>query len=294
MESEKTMQSNGNSGGKSLRLLRPSIVVLCGPAGGGKSTFAEKHFRPTQIISSDWARGRICDDERDQRFNHQAFALVHFLLEQRLTLNRLCVVDSTAITAQARKDLVELARKYQVPITLMWFNIPLETCVERDQKRQRTVGRPTIERQYQQFEQAKAQIGYEGFDQVVELEDSDLDAIHIEILFRPVMRTAPRSARPAGSDLRKSDRPVLNGRPSFAAGNGNSQPSAVPANSSGGAPQTVRPASTEKVVPLQRPESSQPRPQPAVKPSVLPASNRGARTAVAEPVVLGAQASTGS
>src|SRR5208337_3786605 len=96
-----------NADGKLVRLLRPSIVVLCGPAACGKSTFAERHFRPTQIISSDWARARVCDDDRDQRFNSQAFALVHFLVEQRLTLNRLCVVDSTALTGQARKDLLD-------------------------------------------------------------------------------------------------------------------------------------------------------------------------------------------
>jgi len=41
-------------------------------------------LRPTQIISSDWARALVCDDARDQRFNVQAFALVHFLVEQRL------------------------------------------------------------------------------------------------------------------------------------------------------------------------------------------------------------------
>ena len=115
------------NGGNSLRILRPSIVVLCGPAACGKSTFARRHFRPTQIISSDWARALVCDDERDQRFNAQAFALVHFLVEQRLTVNRLCVVDSTALTGQARKDLLDLAKKCQVPTTVILFNVPLES-----------------------------------------------------------------------------------------------------------------------------------------------------------------------
>src|SRR5208337_1550846 len=133
---------------KRVRLVRPSIVLLCGPAACGKSTFAQRHFRPTQIISSDWARGRVCDDERDQRCNPQAFALVHFLIEQRLTVNRLCVVDSTALTTEARKDLLDLARKYHVPATLLLFNVPLQTCLERDEKRERTVGKVIIERQY--------------------------------------------------------------------------------------------------------------------------------------------------
>ncbi|MGD1100431.1 MAG: AAA family ATPase [Terriglobia bacterium] len=195
MKSE-NIPDNGNAGGKALRLLRPSIVVLCGPAACGKSTFAIRHFRPTQIISSDWARAYVCDDERDQRFNAQAFALVHFLVEQRLTVNRLCVVDSTALTPQSRKELLDLARKHQVPATLMLFNVPLETCIERDEKRERSVGRVIVERQYQAFEQTKATIRQEGFGQVEELQDGDLEKVQIEILFRPVVPPVQRPQRP--------------------------------------------------------------------------------------------------
>lgn len=191
MDSE-NIPDKGNERGKSLRLLRPSIVVLCGPAACGKSTFAQRHFRPTQIVSSDWARAHVCDDERDQRFNTQAFALVHFVVEQRLTANRLCVVDSTALTPQARRELLDLAKKFQVPTTLMLFNAPLEICLERDDKRERSVGKVIVERQYRAFEQTKATIGQEGFDQVVEFQDGDLEKVQIEILFRPVVRPAPR------------------------------------------------------------------------------------------------------
>ena len=181
--------------GKSLRIPRPSIVVLCGPAACGKSTFAQKHFRPTQILSSDWARALICDDERDQRFNTQAFALVHFLVEQRLTLNRLCVVDSTALAGQARKDLLSLARRCQVPTTLLLFNVPLEVCVGRDERRERSLGRSVLDHQYKAFELVKAAVRHEAFDQVVELLDGDLENARIEILFRPVMRSTQRGQR---------------------------------------------------------------------------------------------------
>ncbi len=200
----------GIAGGKSLRLLRPSIVVLCGPAACGKSTFAERHFRATQIISSDWARARIADDDRDQRYNAQAFALVHFLIEQRLTVNRLCVVDSTALGASARKELLDLAKKFQVPATLILFNVPLETCIQRDAKRERSVGQSIVERQYQAFEQSKETIRQEGFDQVVEFQEGDLEKVQIEILFRPVVRPAQRQQQAGASAARRferSDRP---------------------------------------------------------------------------------------
>jgi predicted kinase len=181
---------------RNLRLIRPSVVVLCGPAACGKSTFAAKHFRATQIISSDQARALVCDDERDQRFQTQAFALVHFLVEQRLSINRLCVVDSTALTAAARKTLLELARRFHVPAVVLLLDVPLDICLQRDAQRERTVGQAAIERQYSLFEQAKSSIRQEGFDQVIELSAPDMDSIQTEIAFRPVPRPAPPNARP--------------------------------------------------------------------------------------------------
>lgn len=184
------------SNAKVIRLIRPSVVVLCGPAACGKSTFAAKHFRPTQIVSSDQARALVCDDERDQRFSAQAFALVHCLLEQRLSINRLSVVDSTALTPPARKNLLDLARKYHVPTVALLIDVPLETCVERDANRERTVGRAIIERQHQFFEQLKSSIKQEGFDQVVELRDEELENVRFEVVFRPVPRAAAPPERP--------------------------------------------------------------------------------------------------
>jgi protein phosphatase len=187
MPEEQTPNQNQE---KRVRLVRPSLVLLCGPAACGKSTFAERHFRPTQIIASDWARARICDDERDQRFQAPAFALVHYLTEIRLGLNRLCVVDSTALTANHRKEYLELAKRFRVPCVVFLFDVPLEKCIERDQGRQRTVGRPVVERQYSAFDQTKAAIRQEGFDEIIELRDEDLDKVQIEIIFRPIAQAA--------------------------------------------------------------------------------------------------------
>jgi predicted kinase len=173
---------------RKIQLLRPSVVVLVGPSGSGKSTFAEYHFRPTQIISSDQARALVCDDEADQRYNTQAFALLHFLAETRLASNRLCVVDSTAITAQARRDLLQIAHKMQVPCVALLFNVTLPTCLQRDEKRSRRVGQAIIERQFRMYEEARASIRQEGFDQVIDLSDDDTENVDIEIRFRPVQR----------------------------------------------------------------------------------------------------------
>lgn len=220
-----TPENATNVTDKLIRLLRPSLVVLCGPSACGKSTFAKKHFRPTQVISSDWARGLVCDDERDQRFNTQAFDLVYFLLNQRLPLNRLCVVDSTALTAPARRDLLALAKRNQVPSTALIFHVPLETCVERDRTRERSVGRPIIEKQFQNFELSLGAIRHEGFDQVLDLHNENLEEVRFEIQFRPIVR-APRP------DSKYSPRPEQRGglvnRPN-GGGDGNAVTASKPA-----------------------------------------------------------------
>jgi len=187
---------------KRVRLVRPSIVLLCGPAACGKSTFAQRHFRPTQVISSDWARGRVCDDERDQRYSAQAFALVRYLTELRLGLNRLCVVDSTALTPPHRREFLELARRYQVPCEVFLFDVPLEKCIERDRQRDRTVGSQVIERHYQAFGQTKAEIRQEGFDQVIEFVGDDLEKVRIEIIFRPIPQLPASPGRRGSGDSR--------------------------------------------------------------------------------------------
>jgi protein phosphatase len=204
-------QTPNESKEKRVRLVRPSIVLLCGPAACGKSTFARRLFRPTQIISSDWARARVCDDERDQRFQTQAFALVHYLTELRLSLNRLCVVDSTALTQHHRKEYLELAKKFQVPCVVFLFDVPLEKCVERDRSRQRTVGRPVIERQYLAFGQTKTDIRQEGFGEIIELGDEEMDKVQIEIIFRPISQPAGTPARRPEGETRRTPRPWQQG-----------------------------------------------------------------------------------
>ncbi|HET7213298.1 MAG TPA: AAA family ATPase [Terriglobia bacterium] len=169
-----------------IRVLRPSVIVLCGPAGCGKSTFAVRHFRPTHVISSDLCRRLVCDDEADQRYHSQTFALLNFLIGQRLSINRLCVVDSTAVTQAARKCLLDLGRKYRVRTELYLFDIPLETCLERDRGRPRSVGPKVIEEQYRLFKQAQDLVRSEGFDEIVVLHDADLQSVRFEVLYRPI------------------------------------------------------------------------------------------------------------
>jgi protein phosphatase len=80
-----------------------ALVVLIGAAGSGKSTFAQRRFPPTAIVSSDRCRAMISDDENDQSASAEAFALAHAIVGKRLSFGKLTVLDATNVHPDARK-----------------------------------------------------------------------------------------------------------------------------------------------------------------------------------------------
>src|ERR1044071_2189143 len=101
-----------------------SLVVLVGPSGCGKSTFARRHFRATEVLSSDFCRGLVSDDENDQAATKDAFEVLHFVAAKRLAPGRLTVVDATNVQPESRKPLVALAREYHVLPVAVVLNLP--------------------------------------------------------------------------------------------------------------------------------------------------------------------------
>lgn len=167
-----------------LRLPDPSLVVLCGPAGSGKSTFARAHFPETAVVSSDRCRAMIADDESNIRASRDAFALFHHIIETRLRHRRLAVADSTALQPDARKTLRRIARRCEVPSIAVLFAVSEETCLQWDERRSRRVGRPVIQRQWERFRQTLRAVPNEGFDQVVILGEDELDRTQVEFVPR--------------------------------------------------------------------------------------------------------------
>src|ERR1700683_960283 len=91
-----------------------SLVLLVGPSGCGKSTFARQHFRPTEVLSSDYCRGLVSDDESDLTATKEAFEVLHFIARKRLAAGRLTVIDATNVQPDSRKPLVALAPEFHV------------------------------------------------------------------------------------------------------------------------------------------------------------------------------------
>src|SRR5512135_1613227 len=105
-----------------------SLVVLIGASGSGKSSFARKHFKPTEVLSSDFCRGLVADDENDQKATPEAFEILHFIAAKRLAAGRLTVVDATNVQPESRKPLVSLAKQYHVLPVAIVLNVPEKLC----------------------------------------------------------------------------------------------------------------------------------------------------------------------
>jgi protein phosphatase len=159
-----------------------SLVVLIGPSGCGKSTFAGKHFLKTEVLSSDYCRGLVSDNENDQAATKDAFEVLHFIAAKRLAAGKLTVVDATNVQAEARKPLVALAREYHcLPVAIV-LNLPEKTCRERNLDRaDRDFGPHVIRQQSQQLRRSLRNLKREGFRHIFELSSPEqVESVVIE------------------------------------------------------------------------------------------------------------------
>ncbi|MEU5104350.1 polynucleotide kinase-phosphatase [Streptomyces sp. NPDC021354] len=145
-----------------------SLVVLIGTTGSGKSSFARRHFLPTQIVSSDVCRGLVADNENDQSATPEAFDLLHYIAGKRLAAGRLTVVDATNVQSQARRSLIELAREHDVLPVAIVLDVPESVCARRNAERPDRAGLPAhvIPRQRRELRRSLKSLEREGFRKV--------------------------------------------------------------------------------------------------------------------------------
>ncbi|HHK42330.1 MAG TPA: polynucleotide kinase-phosphatase, partial [Planctomycetaceae bacterium] len=177
-----------------LKIPALSLVVLVGASGSGKSTFARRHFLPTEVLSSDFFRGLISDDENDQRATGDAFELLHAVAAKRLARGRLTVVDATNVQPDARRPLVQLARTYHcLPVAIV-LNPPESVCYERNRAREdRQFGRHVVRRQRSQLRRSLKSLKREGFRHVFVLDS--VEAIESATIQRVPLWTDRRKER---------------------------------------------------------------------------------------------------
>jgi protein phosphatase len=161
-----------------INLPELSLVILVGASGSGKSSFARDHFKPTEVISSDFCRGLIADDENDQTVTGQAFALLREIAARRLEVGRLTVIDATSVQSEARKPLVALAKEYHVVPVALVFDLPEGICQDRNRARvDRQLPAGAVHRQIDQLRRGSRNLQKEGFRYVFTLRSPEEVAV---------------------------------------------------------------------------------------------------------------------
>ena len=158
-----------------------SLVVLMGPSGSGKSSFARKHFKPTEVLSSDECRGLVSDDENNQAATNDAFDVLYYIAKKRLAAGRITVIDATNVQPEARKNAVALAREFHVLPVAVVFDVPERICHDRNKTREdRNFGPHVIRQQMQQLHRSLGSLQREGFRHVFKLQSvADVDAAEV-------------------------------------------------------------------------------------------------------------------
>ncbi|VDH02840.1 polynucleotide kinase-phosphatase [Bergeyella zoohelcum] len=151
-----------------------SLVVLIGVSGSGKSSFAKKLFKPTEILSSDQCRAWVSDDENNQAATNDAFDVLHYIADKRLKNGLLTVIDATNVQKSARKGLIELAKNHHcLPVAIV-LDLPEKVCEERNQNRvDRNFGNHVIRRQAQDLKKSIKGLKHEGFRHIYVLKSAE-------------------------------------------------------------------------------------------------------------------------
>lgn len=144
-----------------------ALVLLVGPAGSGKSSWAAARFRRSQVVSSDEIRDLLSDDAGDQSATREAFAIVHAIANGRLRRSLLTVVDATNLRASSRRPLLELARRHARPAVAVVFRVPLDKLLVRNAARDRVVPESTVRHHAALLREALDALPLEGYAVIV-------------------------------------------------------------------------------------------------------------------------------
>jgi len=121
-----------------VRASKGTVVLAIGLPGSGKSSWFKRHnIHP---LSSDLLRELLFDDAQEQRFQDLVFSNLRSMLKARLIARRpMNYVDATNLTPHDRNSWIKLAKDYGYDVQGVFFDVPLEVCLERHARRGRAV-----------------------------------------------------------------------------------------------------------------------------------------------------------
>jgi predicted kinase len=135
------------------------VVLAIGLPGSGKSSWFKRHN--VVPLSSDMVRALLFDDVREQRFQDLVFSNLRSMLKARLIAKRpMNYVDATNLTPQERQHWIKLAKDYNYEVHAVFFDVPLEVCLERHQRRDRVVPEDVMRRMAAKLKPPSFQEGF--------------------------------------------------------------------------------------------------------------------------------------
>jgi len=127
----------------------PALIVLVGPAGSGKTTWARRRYASNEIVSSDALRAVVGSGEADLDASKDAFAVLDAVVAARLRRGLTTVVDTLGLDPDRRAALIQAGRAAGLPVVAVRFITGLDLCRTRNRQRDRPVPAPALKAQFQ-------------------------------------------------------------------------------------------------------------------------------------------------
>ena len=147
----------------------PTMIMLCGLPGSGKSTFANEIKKsnplfPIKIHSSDALRQELYGDASQQGDNSKLFEELHRRIKDDLKAGHDVIYDATNIKSKERVSFLNSLSNIRCKKACIVIATEYDACIRNNHQRMREVPDEVIRRMYLNF--TPPHYG-EGFDEIL-------------------------------------------------------------------------------------------------------------------------------